>query len=233
MRDGALRTPPQPRSRRGRRGCPAAVLLLAVLPGLVHPPAARAVIITVADTGSANAISLRVGSAVGTDTVNFNVAGNNVGLTPTAVAGTPAIDVWVTPVRAVVNNTTARPVTLSVDSSAGLSCQSSTCGTTVIPFTKIRWVASNNSNAASGDIQSTSAPFTGGTSQQIATFNANANVCILLLSGLPCLFGTIGTSWTYQSRNLSATRLQFSYVNDVVYPAGNYRGTVRFTASME
>ena len=32
---------------------------------------------------------------------------------------------------------------------------------------------------------------------------------------------------------MNATRMQFSYDNDVVYPAGNYKGTVRFTASME
>jgi len=32
---------------------------------------------------------------------------------------------------------------------------------------------------------------------------------------------------------MEATRLQFFYDNDVIYPAGSYRGTVRFTASME
>ena len=36
-----------------------------------------------------------------------------------------------------------------------------------------------------------------------------------------------------QSNNVTATRLQFSYDNSTIYPGGNYKGTVRFTASME
>lgn len=198
-------------------------VLLAALAGLAHVPAADAVITTVADTGSTYAITLRVGSLSGVDTVNFNVAGTNVGLTPAAVAGTPAIDISVTPVRPISTSNTERPVTLRVNTSAGLTCQSGGCGTTVIPFSEISWVASNNSNATSGDIQS--GRFDGSASQQLARFNANATFCSLGL--IVCL------SWTYQSRTMNATRLQFSYDNDVIYPAGNYRGTVVFTASME
>ena len=40
------------------------------------------------------------------------------------------------------------------------------------------------------------------------------------------------SGWTVQSRQLTGTVLQFTYDNDVVYPGGNYKGTVRFTASM-
>lgn len=183
---------------------------------------ANAVITTVSDTGSTYALSLQVGSAAGVDTVQFNVTGNNVGLTPTPVTGSPAIDISVTPMRPVSTSSTARPVTLRVDSSTGLSCQSGSCGATIIPFSKISWTASNNTGT--GDIQS--GQFTGATNQQLASFNANATFC-----SSPFIIFCFG--WTYQSNTLNATRLTFSYANDTIYPAGTYQGTVYFTASME
>ncbi|MGJ7502075.1 hypothetical protein ACSFBF_17090 [Variovorax sp. ZT5P49] len=205
----------------------AAAALMASAASLAPP--AHAVITTVTDTGASYLLTLRVGTAGATvDTVAFSVTGANAGLTPTAVIGTPTIDVWVMPVRPVANTTVARPVTLRVDSSIALTCQSGGCGTTTIPFSKITWVATNNSNAASGDIQG--GRFTAAANQSIASYDANATFCVGPL-GLPCVLG-IGT-WTYLSRNVTATRLQFSYDNDVVYPGGNYKGTVRFTASME
>lgn len=211
------------RNRWHRAAMAAALAACAALP-------AHAVITIVTDTGSSYGLVLRVGSSGTTvDTVAFSVTGANAGLTPTAVVGTPPITVWVTPVRPIAtNNTTARPVTLRVDSSVAMTCLSGGCGSGVIPFSKISWVASGNDNAASGDIQSGS--FDGSANQTIASYNANASFCTGLL-GLPCVLG-IGT-WTYQSRQLSSTTLQFSYANDTVYPGGTYTGTVRFTASME
>ncbi|GAB2707809.1 hypothetical protein [Comamonas sediminis] len=201
----------------------AGLVLLAC--GIIGP--ANAVIITVSDNASTSnyALSLQVGSAAGTDTVQFNVTGNNAGLTPTAVSGSPAIDISVTPVRPIVSSEVARPVTLRVDSGTGLICQSSSCGSTIIPFSKISWTVSNSSGAAAGDIQN--GQFSGANNQQLANFNANANVC-----SIPIIVLCLGT-WTYQSRNLSATRLTFRYANDTFYPAGTYLGTVYFTASME
>ncbi|MGF6350614.1 hypothetical protein [Variovorax sp. W2I14] len=200
-------------------GLLAAVVLAA---GAAMP--AGAVITTVSDTGGVYAISLRVGSLSGVDTVAFSVTGNNVALAPTAVTGSQPIDVSVTPIRPANSSGTARPVTLKVDSLAGLSCQSGGCGSTVIPFSQISWVASNNGAAATGDIQN--GRFNDTNNQQIASFNANATFC-----SFPLIIFCLG--YTYQSNAMSATRLQFSYDNDVVYPAGNYKGTVRFTASME
>ncbi|RSZ32246.1 MULTISPECIES: hypothetical protein [unclassified Variovorax] len=215
------------RTGRHTRATAAAALAAAAVAGLAPP--AHAVITTVTDTGSSYMLTLRVGTVGATvDTVAFSVTGANAGLTPTAVTGTPTIDVWVMPVRPIANTTVARPVTLRVDSSAGLSCQSGGCGSTIIPFSKISWVATGNSNAASGDIQN--GRFDTTANQSIASYDANATFCVGPL-GLPCVLG-IGT-WTYLSRNLTATRLQFSYDNDVIYPGGNYKGTVRFTASME
>ncbi|WP_426390684.1 hypothetical protein [Variovorax sp. R-27] len=210
------------------RRCQAIATTALVAAASLAPPA-HAVITTVTDTGSSYGLTLRVGSPGATiDTVAFSVTGANAGLTPTAVTGAPTIDVWVMPVRPIANTTVARPVTLRVDSSIALTCQSGGCGATTIPFSKISWVATNNSNAASGDIQG--GRFTAAANQSIASYDANATFCVGLL-GLPCVLG-VGT-WTYLSRNVTATRLQFSYDNDVVYPGGNYKGTVRFTASME
>ncbi|MDQ0017251.1 hypothetical protein J2W23_005664 [Variovorax boronicumulans] len=211
--DGAVR-----KARRRWRGLLGAAVLAA---GAAMP--AGAVITTVSDSGGVYAISLRVGSLSGVDTVAFNVTGTNVGQTPTAVTGSQTIDVSVTPIRPATSSGTARPVTLKVDSVAGLSCQSGGCGSTIIPFSQISWVASNNGNAASGDIQN--GRFNDTSNQQIASFNANATFCSFWI--IFCL------GYTYQSNAMNATRLQFSYDNDVVYPAGNYKGTVRFTASME
>lgn len=185
---------------------------------------AGAVITTVSDSGGVYAISLRVGSLSGVDTVAFSVTGNNVALTPTAVTGSQTIDISVTPIRPANSSGTARPVTLKVDSVAGLPCQSGGCTGITIPFSQISWIASNNGNAASGDIQN--GRFNDTDNQQIASFNANATFC-----SFPFIIFCLG--YTYQSNAMNATRLQFSYDNDVVYPAGNYKGTVRFTASME
>jgi hypothetical protein len=219
-------TPPAPARplvrgtwRRARIAATAALAALLALP-------AGAVITTVGDSGSTYSIVLRVGSASGVDNVQFDVNGNNAGLTPAPVTGTPAIDVWVTPARpaSLFSSGETRQVTLRVDSSAGLQCQSAGCGLTVIPFSKIRWIASNNSNASSGDIQS--GTFDPANTQQAITgpasgFNANATTCFLLIF---C---------NYQSNTINATRMQFIYANDVIYPAGTYKGTVRFTATME
>ncbi|SFQ17361.1 hypothetical protein [Variovorax sp. 770b2] len=208
------------REARSRR---CGLLAIAVLAAGAAMPAG-AVITTVADSGGVYAISLRVGSLSGIDTVAFSVTGNNVGLTPAAVTGSQTIDVSVTPIRPANSSGTARPVTLKVDSLAGLPCQSGGCGTTIIPFNEISWVASLNSASGTGDIQN--GRFNGTANQQIASFNANATFCSILLIIL-CL------GYTYQSNAMNATRMQFTYDNDVVYPAGNYKGTVRFTASME
>jgi hypothetical protein len=221
-------TPPPARApaRDGRRRARTVMTAAAALMAASLALPAGAVITTVTDTGSSYAITLRVGSTGTTvDTVAFNVTGANAGLTPAAVTAAATIDVWVMPVRPTTNTTTARPVTLRVDSSAGLACQSGGCGATVIPFSDIQWIASNNGASGSGDIQS--GRFDDSNNQTIASYNANATSC----SGILCFLG-LGT-WSYLSRNVTATRMQFTYDNDVLYPAGNYKGTVRFTASME
>lgn len=192
---------------------------------LTAAPAGGVITTVTNNTGSSNyQLALRVGSPAGVDAVSFSVTGNNVALNPQPVVGAPAIDVWVLPLRPAGNTTTARPVTLMVDSSSPLQCQTpATCGTTTIPFNKISWVASNSSGAGAGDI--TNSTFSGGAGQQIAAFDANTTYCTFWL--LFCW------NWAYQTDQLSATRLTFSYANDVIYPAGTYQGTVRFTATLQ
>lgn len=211
---------PRPLRRVLLRGAAAAALAL----GAAMP--APAVMTTVTnDTGSSNyQLVLRVGSAVGVDTVSFSVTGNNVAINPAQVTGTPDIDVWVLPLRPAGNTTTSRPVSLTVDSSGGMACQSGGCGATVIPFSKVSWAASNNGAASSGDIQS--GTFTGSAAQQIASFEANTTYC-----SIPFIFWCFG--WAYQTQQLNQTRMRFFYANDVIYPAGTYTGTVRFTATMQ
>ena len=200
--------------------CAPLVTVLVLLACSITTPA-HAVMTTVTDSGSTYALSLRVGQATGTDTVQFNVTWNNVGATPTAVPGSQSIAISVTPVRPATSNSDARPVTLRVDASSGLTCQSSSCGTTVIPFSSISWTVSNN--GGTGDIQN--GQFSGSASQQIASFNANANYCSFWF--LICL------GWVYQSNVMNSTLLSFTYANTTLYPAGTYKGKVYFTASME
>lgn len=191
---------------------------------------AHAVLVNVTNnTGSSNyTLLLRVGSAAGVDQVNFNVTGNNVALNQTPVTGAPNINVSVQPLRPnstwILPDTATRPTTLTVNSSAGLACQSGPCGTTVIPFNQISWTASNNS--AGGDIQS--GTFNGSAGQQIASFNANTSTCSLLNLFLVC----IGT-WDYETQQLQGTTMKFTYANNTIYPAGTYKGTVTFTATMQ
>jgi hypothetical protein len=199
-------------------------LLAAACLALITP--AQAVFTLVTDTGLLNySLTLRVGSTGSTvDAVAFSVTGANAGLTPVAVAGSPAISVSVLPTRPILSSLLTNPVTLTVDSSTALLCQSGGCGTTTIPFSKISWVASNNASAAAGDIQS--GRFTASAGQVLASYNSNASTC----TGALC---PVVGSWIYQTQQLSGTVMQFTYDNDVVYPGGNYRGTVRFTASMQ
>ncbi|APE47999.1 hypothetical protein BO996_09100 [Delftia sp. HK171] len=198
--------------------------LLAAAALAVAVPPVQAVFTIVTDNDPLNySLTLRVGTAGATvDTVAFSVTGANVGLTPAPVTGTPSIGISVAPTRPMLGTAISRPVTLVVDSSTALACQSGGCGSATIPFSKISWAATGNDTAASGDIQS--GRFTASASQTIASYNANASFCTGILC--PAL------GWTFQSRQLTGTVLQFTYDNDVVYPGGNYKGTVRFTASM-
>lgn len=92
--------------------------------------------------------------------------------------------------------------TFHYDSSVGMICVTlSSCGTTTIPFTHIRW------NAQDNDTLNSVLQYDGSTNQvfQIQSDSDASN------SG---------------TNNRHRNRYQFIYINNVVYPAGTYRGTV-------
>ena len=80
------------------------------------------------------------------------------------------------------------------------------CGSTAIPFSDVCWVSTNKVTGG-GDIQD--GCFTGSATQPLASF------------------GRV----LFNSRRMYNT-LRFTYANARVYPAGQYRGTVTYTATV-
>jgi hypothetical protein len=211
-----LRAPkPRPGARLSRvRG---ALTLL----GLALACGPASAVLTFFDLASPRFIQLQVGASGGTvNTVGFRVTGAHTSPTPQAVPGVPdALAPATTPsggVRVRLRGQWAsgnQTLRLLVDSAAGMACVAgSGCGSTVIPFTTVRWVSHERESApgyAGWDIQS--GGFDGGTAQQLV--------------GMICCF-------TNRSVEVANT-LVFSYGNTTLYPAGRYRGTVTFTAVIE
>jgi hypothetical protein len=164
-------------------------------------------------------VTLRVGSAGTIDTVTFNVLNGNVAPNPTAIIGVPS-GPTTSPaggtevnIQADVPWLSAVNVRLNVDSSATLACVGgSGCGSTAIPFTTISWTSANLATGANAgqDIQS-------------GSFNGSANQT---LSTIPVSTAILG------SNVVMSNVLTFSYSNTTLYPAGQYRGRVVFTASV-
>ncbi|MBL8372757.1 MAG: hypothetical protein JNK28_15335 [Burkholderiaceae bacterium] len=157
-------------------------------------------------------VTLRIGTnTTGViDNVVFDVTGANVGSGTAVTAGSGDIFVQVT-VRKPVTGNPARAQSLTVNSSAGLTCVGgSGCGTTVIPFTTISWdsVVQEGGTYANWDVPS--GTFTGAAAQTLYTNNVN-----------PAFEGVMD----------SINTLTFRYANTVVYPSGNYTGRVVFTAA--
>ena len=177
-----------------------------LLTASLHAADAGAVFITF-PTDSPLQLRLRVGPSTDNtvDTVSFPaISGANISPAPSAVTYTPLVEVVLSLQRPLL--TFPNNVVLTVNSSAGMACQSGGCGSTVIPFTEVCWV-STNKDSSGDDIQN--GCFNGTASQQIANFG-----------------------WVlFNSRRMYNT-LQFSYQNSRVYPAGRYFGTVTYTATV-
>ncbi len=177
-----------------------------LLTASLHAADAGAVFIDF-DLNSPLQLRLRVGSPGNTvDTVSFPaISGANISPAPSAVTSTPLVEVELSLQRPILS--TPNDVVLTVNSSAGMACVAgSGCGSTVIPFTEVCW-ASTNKVAGGDDIQD--GCFTGIASQQLARF------------------GRV----LFNSRRMNNT-LRFTYANARVYPAGQYRGTVTYTATV-
>ena len=165
---------------------------------------------------------MRVGSAnTAVNNITFNVTNTNVSPSPVPVTGVPGggAPVTSTPNGIEVQVVTRMPLslfgtdtmTLSVNSSAGLTCVAgSGCGSTIIPFNTISWT-SYNVDPSGQDIQS--GAFTGSANQQLVSYNQNTG----LFNG--------GQSVTMTNV------LVFQYNNATLYPAGRYTGRVTYTAT--
>ena len=162
-------------------------------------------------------IQLQVGATGGTiNNVTFNVTGANTSPSPLPVQGVPDAG---TPATTPTGGVRVRMrgqwasgnqiLTLSVNSAAGLACVGATgCGSTVIPFNTVSWVAHEKSNFTTFDIQNGS--FNGSATQTLSNFSC-------------CSGGTVEM----------ANTLVFTYNNATLYPAGQYTGRVVFTASIQ
>ncbi|WP_020395319.1 hypothetical protein [Thiolinea disciformis] len=166
-------------------------------------------------------LTLRVGSNTSAvDTVVFDVQNANLAPSPSATTGVPNTSTTLSPViangvdvvvRAAVRSTdTSRAIglNLQVSSSAGLTCVSgSGCGSTIIPFNTISWIAYHHATSPyeTYDIQN-------------GTFNGSTQTLFI--------FSFSGASFQ------TAQALVFSYSNSTLYPAGQYKGRVTFTTAM-
>ena len=177
-----------------------------LLTASLHAADAGAVFINF-DLNSPLQLRLRVGSTGNiVDAVSFPaISGANISPAPSAVTYAPLVDVEVSLQRPAFS--TPNDVVLTVNSTAGMACVAgSGCGSTVIPFTDVCW-ASTNKVAGGGDIQD--GCFTGSATQPLASFG-----------------------WVLFSSRRMYNTLRFTYANARVYPAGQYRGTVTYTATV-
>ncbi|MGC4396747.1 hypothetical protein [Hydrogenophaga sp. T2] len=170
-------------------------------------------------------ILLQVGASGATvNTVGFNVTGAQISPSPTPVSGVPdALTPGTSPAGGVRVRMRGQwgsgnqNLVLTVNSAAGLACvPGSGCGSTMIPFTTVGWIAHDKDSNAASDIQSGS--FSGSASQTLVS---------VLCCGPGSAFGS-----SYRSVEIANT-LVFTYSNATLYPAGRYRGTVTFTATLQ
>ena len=182
-----------------------------------------AVFLTVPRVETPRRLTLQVGSSqFGTvNRVDFNVTSTNVSPNNVPVVGIPAATAataaTTTPNAITFRVTADVPVTnnnwndlsLTVDSSVGLSCiAGSGCGTTIIPFNTISWTSYNKQTGQYKGFDIQDGVFSGGTTQG--------------------LIPTIGVRY---GGLFIENELVFTYANSTFYPAGKYTGRVTYTAS--
>ncbi len=204
---------PTARHGRGNAAPGARHLLRAGLTALALLPLAASAVVFYFDGAGGRSITLRVGSAnAAINAVRFTVNNANVAPSPGpvtgvseagATGGTPAGGILFT-----VQTNRRTAVRVLADSSVGLSCVGGGCGTTVIPFDTIAWTSNQlaTGTTAGQDIQS--GRFNGSATQQILSVAVPAGSDSVLVQNT----------------------LVFTYDNSTLYPSGNYRGRVTFTA---
>ena len=180
-------------------------------------------VLTWGSSGTNQSITLPVGSttAGNVNSVNFDVSNALLNSNNTSVQGTPSSDTPITSptggVPIIFSATmTSRASNAYVDvkvtakTPAGLTCVSgSGCGTTVIPFNKISWVAYGNGTDANSLV----------TDVKSGTF-VNNGTQNLSYAGYKGGSPTVSNS------------LIFNYDASTIYPAGRYTGRVTYTATI-
>ena len=184
-------------------------------------------------------LTMRVGAGVGVTgnpvtTVKFDVNNANVSPAPLPVTGVPDIQgsgvTQANAVRISVSNNSSQNysnnIRVTADSSTGMICVPGTgCGSTVVPFSTVSWTSYNVQTGANAGQDFVSGSFTGSGSQLLIDFNP-PNYC----SGVVFLGFCFGQLRPYSA---AITNDQvFIYNNSTLYPAGQYKGTVTYTATL-
>jgi len=188
---------------------------------------AGAVVTIITGYTGVRTLTMRVGTPVaGTvDTVQFDVVGATTGNSLPAAAsvignGTPIAassgGVAITIDMKVNNGNIIQPFSMTVTSPTALTCASGGCGGTTIPFSTISWVVSPAPSGANAAFDIQNGTFAGGTTQSLNTF---------------AIGGGITTIPFAATVNFSSI-MSFSYANTTAFPAGNYSGTVTYTATL-
>lgn len=173
------------------------------------------------NAGGTRSITLQVGSNNATvNTVTFDVLNANVAPTPAPVQGVAGNGAPATSPAGgilVVVSTNRRGnapdvVKLLANSSAGMACVSGVCTTSplTIPFSTVSWTSYETGGGA----------FASGIPS--GTFNGSGSQS-LFTATVP---GGAGNSL------IAANVLVFRYANTTLYPSGNYRGQVVYTAAV-
>jgi len=199
---------------------PPSLWLILWLAWLVSP-ASHADIILTGPTVQPNSLSLQVGSLSAIDRVRFDVSSGQAG------NGTQIIGVPSTPTGSQLNSVLVRlvsnaygtgaglppQITLTADSSGGLTCITTGCAGQVLPFNLIGWTSYDHTLSSGGSSASTTADiasgrFDGSASQRLLSYRSGSSAMA--------------------SATLSNS-LVFHYLNPPRL-AGTYQGRVTFTA---
>lgn len=204
---------------RGVRHALGAGLLL-----LQSPPIGAVVTIVNGYTG-VRTLEMRIGTPTpGTvDTVQFNVggaAGNSQVFSPTVDGNAVAIAASTGAVAISMNmrvpaGNLVQAFSMTVTSPPALTCVSGGCGATTIPFSDISWTVTTAPTGANANFDFQNGTFIAGTTQSLNNF-------------------PVGTTTTlgFAAQVTFSNTLNFRYANTTAYPAGNYSGTVVYTATL-
>ena len=202
--------------------------VVGLLTALCFVSEAWAVVTITQPYNGTRSITMRVGSAAGIDTVQFDVkdtfAGNSLStvnsvndnrIPRTAIAASSG-GVLIEVTAKVRNGNPAQKYTITATSPGTLNCQSGGCSGDSISFSDISWTmttAPSGTNAAY-DIQD--GTFVAGSEQSLSTISLTSPPDTIAFSATVVFRGT----------------MNFRYANTTPHLAGTYSGTVIYTATL-